>query len=116
MNLQEEDIKLFKLTTGEEFIARVVSVYDDYITLKGAISIQIVPNQQTGMVQTMMMPFPMFTTGQFDIKKEHLMFVINIEENTLNSYNSSKFGSGIITAKNLPEDNDPGKFRKFELN
>lgn len=92
------NIKFVKLITGEEIIADTeLDANETHFTLKKGV--RIFPTEE-GLS---FVPFPMFaktTDGGIVVKKEHIVYVVDPEDELRNAYNV-KFGTGIVLANNL---------------
>jgi len=86
------DIKYVKLLTGEDLVSEVVDSSGESFKLKNPVRL-IVTQEGLGMG-----PLTPFSKGvEVEIRKEHVIFVDDPEEEIRNAYNS-QFGSGIVTA------------------
>lgn len=88
------NIKYLKLITGEEVVASVTDNGDTY-SLKNPVKLVLMPPMGLSMIG-----FCNFTKSEgVTIKKEHVMFVDELDDEIYNAYNQ-KFGSGIVLAGN----------------
>jgi hypothetical protein len=83
-------VKLVKLITGEEVIAEIVDAKK--LTLKNPVKF-VMSGEGVGMIPLS----PFSTAKEIEIKDEHVMFVLDVEDEIKNGYNA-QFGSGIVTA------------------
>ena len=51
------DVKVLKLITGEEVIARVTEEHNDLLTLEKPMTLQMIPNTSTGQMGFAMVPW-----------------------------------------------------------
>lgn len=84
---------MFKIITGEDFIAesRFDSEKQKWI-LKNAVRLVL---HQQGVAMMPLSPF--IKEEAIEIKKEHIIFVAEVEDEIKNGYNE-KFGTGIVLA------------------
>jgi len=86
------DIKLIRLTSGEELIAKVEQIDDiSYIIKKPAI---LIPAGKDQLAFGQWLPYANVDDG-IEILSQFVMFVVDPMEELINQYNSS-FGSGIV--------------------
>lgn len=90
-------VKLIKMVSGEELISEhELNSTDNLIkhVLKNPVKLLMT---QAGIG---MMPFsPLSKSDTFSIDDKHIIYVMEPEEEVVNSYNE-KFGSGIVIASN----------------
>ena len=87
------DVKLLRITTGEEVIAELLSETEDTITVQNALVI-IPTNNGVGFA-------PWATVINEDkpeilLSKSHIIYKVEIQENLFKKYNEM-FGSKLIT-------------------
>jgi len=87
-------IKIFKLITGEEIVAEVVSETEDSVSLKNCVASVLQPSRD-GRLSFGFVPFGAMVDGDITIKKDKLLFTAAASDDLKNSYNSM-FG-GIVT-------------------
>ena len=87
-------IKIFKLITGEEIVAEVVSETEDSVSLKNCVALVLQPSRD-GKLSFGFVPFGAMVDGDITIKKDKLLFTAAASDDLKNSYNSM-FG-GIVT-------------------
>ena len=87
------DVKLIRITTGEEVVAELVSETDDKITVKNGLV--VLPNAQA-------VGFAPWATviskenPEITLSKTHLVYVAEVQEDVCKKYNEM-FGSKLIT-------------------
>lgn len=93
------NIKLFRLVTGEEVVGESVgNDQDETYTIKNpcAIGLTMGPNGQPSLS---MQPWLIFSDQkQVTIKDTHVLFTTTVDIKILNKYNEI-FGSGIVIAQ-----------------
>jgi hypothetical protein len=87
-------IKIFKLITGEEIVAEVVSETEDSVSLKNCVALVLQPSRD-GKLSFGFVPFGAMVDGDITIKKDKLLFTAAASDDLKNNYNSM-FG-GIVT-------------------
>ena len=92
-----EDIKLFKLVTGEEVLAEVLPGHPNSTRLKNPVRVAMVPGATGPSVG--FAPFPTFApqtkNSHIDISDNMIVYSYVPEEDFIMQYNQI-FGSGII--------------------
>ena len=92
------EIKLIRLTSGEELIAKTEQVDNEsYIIKKPAI---LIPAGKDQLAFGQWLPYANIDDG-VEIPSEFVMFVVDPVEELMNQYNSS-FGSGIVVPSTAP--------------
>ena len=95
------NIKLVKLSTGEEIICEYKEE-NDKVVLENPIMMEVVPTEQ-GVSVGMTFPWMMVSGKEiFELQKIHIICAIDPVEELANQYNS-QFGSGIVTARDIPD-------------
>jgi hypothetical protein len=89
------NIKVFKLISGEEIIAEVFNQFDQYIELKSPATIVIQQTQQG--VGVGLMPYMAYATGNVQLYKNAIASEASPDVKMINEYNRI-FGSGIQIA------------------
>jgi hypothetical protein len=87
-------VKGFKLITGEEIVAEIVQDNGDVLYIKNPLA-SVLQRGQNGP-QLGFMPWLAFAEGPIKIKNEHIISVVDLDNEIKNQYNSI-FGSGIMT-------------------
>jgi hypothetical protein len=87
-------IKIFKLITGEEIVAEVVSETEDSVSLKNCVALVLQPSRD-GKLSFGFVPFGAMVDGDITIGKDKLVFTADASDDLKNNYNSM-FG-GIVT-------------------
>jgi hypothetical protein len=89
-----DNIKLVRLTSGEELLAKVKSESRDEVVVEDACIIIPQGSGNLGIMQYI--PYASYKT--LPIKGEHVMFILTPKTDLLNEYNKV-FGSGLIQPK-----------------
>lgn len=88
------NVKYIKLVTGEDLVSGLKEE-NDYYLLSNPTRLVI---SQEGMG---LMPFSPFTKSEeIKIKKDHVIFIDDLEEEIQNAYNA-RYGTGIVTSSNI---------------
>ncbi len=87
------DVKLFRITTGEEVIAELVSETDNTVTVKNGLVV-LPTNNGVGFA-------PWATVIDNDnpdivLSKNHVVYIVPVQEDVAKKYNEM-FGSKLIT-------------------
>ncbi len=99
-----DEIKIFKLITGQDIVCFVNKYEDNYVYVKSPI--MLVPNQENGLAA-----IPWILVGDDKNVKVNLSCIlaeIEPDVNIKNFYNE-KFGSGITVVQNVPSNVQPIK-------
>ena len=91
------EIKLIRLTSGEELIAKTEQIDNGYIIKKPAI---LIPAGKDQLAFGQWLPYANIDDG-VKIPSEFVVFVVDPVEELMNQYNSS-FGSGIVVPPSSP--------------
>jgi len=83
-------VEFVKLITGEEIIAETSSCNGDKWVLKNAVKLML---HQNGVAMIPISPFLKDET--VEIRKEHIIFRGELDDDIKNAYNA-KYGSGIV--------------------
>ena len=95
------NIKLVKLATGEEIICEYKEE-DDKVILENPVMMEVVPTEE-GLSVGMTFPWMMISGKEtFELQKTHIICAVDPVEDLANQY-SSQFGSGIVTARDIPD-------------
>lgn len=86
------EIKVIKIITGEEIISQIEEKNEKYL-LKNPQKFMLT---QEGIASIPLIPFS--DSEEYEISKNHVIFVCNPETDIRNLYNS-KFGNGVILPK-----------------
>lgn len=87
------DVKVIKLTTGEEFFATIFGETDEDYTFDKPMVLG--PHPQTG--EPMLLPWPMTSQAEsLTIKKEYVMFIADLIKQLSQAY--SQVTTGLVTA------------------
>ena len=98
-NIKLNDIHTFKLVSGEEVIAKVTEIEQDYLVLTNPVSVAPGP-QGLGLMQSMFTADP---KNNINISKQHVMMCAPVIEQMVNHYIQTTTGiqpvtkGGIIT-------------------
>ena len=87
------DVKLFRITTGEEVIAELVSETDDNVTLKNGLVV-LPTNTGVGFAPWATVIDP--DNPDITLSKQHIVYVVPVQEDVAKRYNEM-FGSKLIT-------------------
>ena len=91
-----------KMVTGEDIISDVEEKEDKYI-LTNPAKIAMVPHNEEGGVGIALIPWLMiFSSHTQEISKNHVLLTDDPDTDLANGY-SSQFGSGIVTARDIPD-------------
>ena len=94
-----ENIKLFRLVTGEDFVGVITDQDGNYYYIENPclLGLTMAANGKAGLN---MQPMLMFSEDKtVKISKSHIIYVTSVDINIQNKYNEI-FGSGIVVAKN----------------
>lgn len=86
------NVKIVKLSTGEDAICEVVNITTDSITIKNPM--RLVPVGQ-GQLGIMPLVIGAEENKNIVINRNHVLFIVEAEQDIINNYNS-KYGSGIV--------------------
>lgn len=78
--------KLFKLTSGEEVVANIVSDHKDYYTIEDAVLI-VYSQNTTGDMTTGFAPFCPFAESKMELYKATVSVTADVKKNLLEEYN-----------------------------
>ena len=92
------NIKVFKLTTGEEIIAEVVSESDSRVSVKSALSIVLQPSQQG--ISYGFVPWGNLVEEDKTLPTANIIYSGKPKDDLLNNYNSI-FGGIMVAPKQL---------------
>jgi hypothetical protein len=87
------DVKLFRITTGEEVIAELVSETDDIVTLKNGL---VVLPTNTGVGFAPWATVIDQDNPEITVSKTHVVYIVPVQEDVSKKYNEM-FGSKLIT-------------------
>jgi len=87
------DVKLFRITTGEEVIAELVSETDDTVTLKNGL---VVLPTNTGVGFAPWATVIDQDNPEITVSKTHVVYIVPVQEDVSKKYNEM-FGSKLIT-------------------
>lgn len=85
------EVKLVRLTSGEELIARVEQIGDSYMLKKPAV---LIPAGKDQLAFGQWLPYADLTDG-VEIPSKFVVFIVEPMVDLLNQY-STAFGSGIV--------------------
>ena len=88
------NVKLFRIVTGEEVVAELVSEDDNFITVKNGLVVLPTPNGTVGFA-----PWATVIDKSIPdliIARNHVVYIAEVEEQVKNKYNEL-FGSKIVT-------------------
>jgi hypothetical protein len=87
------NVKLFRITTGEEVIAELVSETDDTVTLKNGL---VVLPTNTGVGFAPWATVIDQDNPEITVSKTHVVYIVPVQEDVSKKYNEM-FGSKLIT-------------------
>ena len=87
------DVKLIRITTGEEVVAELVSETDDKITVKNGLV--VLPSAQ-GVGFAPWATVISKEEPEIEMSKNHIVYVVAVQEDVSKKYNEM-FGSKLIT-------------------
>jgi hypothetical protein len=88
------NVKLFRIVTGEEVVAELVSEDDNFITVKNGLVVLPTPNGTVGFA-----PWATVIDKSIPdliIARNHVVYIAEVEEQVKNKYNEL-YGSKIVT-------------------
>ena len=88
------NVKLFRIITGEEVVAELVSEDDNFITVKNGLVVLPTPNGTVGFA-----PWATVIDKSIPdliIARNHVVYIAEVEEQVKNKYNEL-YGSKIVT-------------------
>ena len=81
------DVKVLKLITGEEVIARVTEEHNDLLTLEKPMTLQMIPNTSTGQMGFAMVPWMKAAKNdKAVISVEHVLVTDEASDQTEKNY------------------------------
>jgi hypothetical protein len=86
------DVKLLRITTGEEVVAELVSETDDTVTLKNGLVV-LPTNTGVGFAPWATVIDP--DNPDITLSKQHIVYVVPVQEDVAKRYNEM-FGSKLI--------------------
>ena len=87
------DVKLFRISTGEEIIAELVSETDDVVTLKNGLVV-LPTNNGVGFAPWATVIDP--DDPEITLCKKFIVYMVNVQEGVRQKYNQM-FGSNLVT-------------------
>ena len=87
------DVKLFRIITGEEVVAELVSETDDTITLKNGLVV-LPTNNGVGFAPWATIIDP--EEPEITLLKQHVVYNVKVQEDVRQKYNQM-FGSKLVT-------------------
>lgn len=87
------DVKLIRVTTGEEVVAELVSETDDTITLKNGLVV-LPTNNGVGFAPWATVINP--DEPEITLSKDHVVYIVNVQQDVSTQYNQM-FGSKLVT-------------------
>ena len=87
------DVKLLRITTGEEVVAELVSETDDTVTLKNGL---VVLPTNTGVGFAPWATVIDQDNPEITVSKTHVVYIVPVQEDVSKKYNEM-FGSKLIT-------------------
>ena len=88
------NVKLFRIATGEEVIAELVSQDDNFVTVKNGLVVLPSPDGRVGFA-----PWASVidkTIPDLIIAKNHIVYIAEVDEQVKNKYNEI-YGSKLVT-------------------
>jgi hypothetical protein len=96
------NIRIFKISTGEDVIAEVAVTDEAYIKVKNPMVVMIRQDPNTGQMKAGMIPFAPFSDSDtVNIYAHAVVSSYDAAQDILNEYNRI-FGSGIVVANQMP--------------
>ena len=87
------DVKLFRITTGEEVVAEVLSETDETITIQNGL---VVLPTNTGVGFAPWATVISKETPEITVSKNHIVYKAEVQEDVAQKYNEM-FGSKLVT-------------------
>ena len=87
------NVKLFRITTGEEVVAELVSETDDTVTVKNGL---VVLPTNTGVGFAPWATVISKEDPEIEMSKKHVVYIVEVQEDVCKKYNEM-FGSKLIT-------------------
>ena len=87
------DVKLFRITTGEEVVAELVSETDDTVTVQNGLVV-LPTNTGVGFAPWATVIDP--DNPDITLSKQHIVYVVPVQEDVAKRYNEM-FGSKLVT-------------------
>jgi len=87
------NVKLFRITTGEEVVAELVSETDDTVTVKNGL---VVLPTNTGVGFAPWATVISKEDPEIEMSKKHVVYIAEVQEDVCKKYNEM-FGSKLIT-------------------
>jgi hypothetical protein len=87
----KKEIKLVKLSSGEEFVAEITIDSQEYLFCKNMAKFMPIQNPNTGKMQLMMVPFnPLIPDDDIvRFNQQHITFCISPVEEFIEQYNNA---------------------------
>jgi hypothetical protein len=88
------DVKLFRIATGEEVVAELVSQDDNFVTVKNGLVVLPSPDGRVGFA-----PWASVidkTIPDLIIAKNHIVYIAEVDPQVKNKYNEI-YGSKLVT-------------------
>ena len=81
------DVKVLKLITGEEVIARVSEEHSNLLTLEKPMTLQMIPNTSTGQMGFAMVPWMKAAKNEkVTISTEHILVEVEASDQSEKNY------------------------------
>lgn len=93
-------VKAFKLVSGEDIMAEVVTS-DTSVVILDKPAVILVQRGEGGNVGVGLQPYTPFAAGNITLYKTSLIAEFDVDMNLVNEYNRI-FGSGIVIANQMP--------------
>jgi hypothetical protein len=87
------DVKLFRISTGEEVVAELVSETDTSITIKNGLI--VLPTGQGGVGFAPWTPVIKKDKPELEISKNFIVYIAEVEDQVKNKYNEI-YGSKLV--------------------
>jgi hypothetical protein len=88
------EIKLMRISTGEEIVAEIVEETDDKVTIKNGLV--LIPTQTGGMGFAPWSPVVSKNAPEITMSKQFVVYIAEVDSEVRSKYNEI-FGSKIIT-------------------
>lgn len=88
------NVKLFRISTGEEVVAEVVSEEDNAVTVKNGLV--VFPNNSGSIGFTPWSLVPDRSNPELNINRNHIVYMTNVDPTVVSKYNEI-YGSKLVT-------------------
>ena len=88
------NVKLFRISTGEEIVAELVSETDTSVVMKNGLV--VLPTPQGGVGFAPWTPVISKDNPEIEVSKNFVVYIAEVDEQVKNKYNES-YGSKLVT-------------------